>query len=69
MYRVKRTTNKLIRFDSVAQIEKIERAAKIKKWNFTRFVIEAAMEAANHVTANPVSEPLMVKRDHLPLNQ
>jgi uncharacterized protein (DUF1778 family) len=35
-----------IRFDSKAQVEKIKRAARSKKWSFNQFVIDAAENAA-----------------------
>ena len=66
---MKRTDKTTIRFDNANQLDLIKKAAKLKHWAVNRFMIEAALEAAKSVTANPVSEPLMVKREPLPLNQ
>ncbi|MBZ5574651.1 MAG: DUF1778 domain-containing protein [Acidobacteriia bacterium] len=58
-----------MRFDTRAQVETIRRAAKLRKWSFNRFVVEAAFEAAKSLTANPPSEPLMVAKERPALNQ
>lgn len=68
MTQVKRIDYTTVRFDSATQLENVKRAAKLKKWSLNRFMIEAAIEAANSVTAAG-SEQLMVKKDPLPLNQ
>jgi uncharacterized protein (DUF1778 family) len=65
---MKRVDYLMVRFDSVAQLEAIKRAAKLKKWSANRFIIEASTEAANSVTTAG-SEQLMVKTERPPLNQ
>jgi len=36
-----------IRFDTKTQVERIRRAAKLRKWSFNKFVVDAAEGAAD----------------------
>ena len=65
------TTKKLISFDTPSQVERIQRAAKLKHWTFTRFVIEAAVAAATQtlMVKENGSKPLMAESNPLALNQ
>jgi hypothetical protein len=56
-------------FDSVAQREKIRKAAKARKWSLSRFLVEAANAASSQSVTTDASEQLIAKRDPLPLNQ
>jgi len=66
------TTDKLIRFDKKAQVEKIQRAAELKHWTFTRFVIQSALASADQIlvaSKNGEFDQLMVEPNPLTLNQ
>lgn len=67
---MKRPANN-IKFDTPSQMERIRRAAKLKHWSFNRFMIEAAVQAAEQILmANKNgSKPLMVESNPLALNQ
>ncbi len=60
-----------IRFETQAQMERIRRAAKLRKWSVSKFVVDAAeREAAKLLTTErKSSDPLMVERASPPLNQ
>lgn len=45
-----------VRFDSKAQVERLKRAAKVRKWSVNRFVVEATEEAVNLLTTVKPSE-------------
>jgi uncharacterized protein (DUF1778 family) len=71
MMTMKRVDETRVRFDSAPQLDSIKKAAKLKHWSLNRFLIEAAVEAANLVTTSS-SEQMVgrtAKRKTLPLNQ
>jgi uncharacterized protein (DUF1778 family) len=45
-----------IRLDSPAQKKRIARAAKLRKWSFNQFVIDAAEQAADKILATSKAE-------------
>lgn len=63
--------DKLVRFDSPSQVERVLKAAELKRWSFNRFMVEAAEYAANQILmANKNgSKPLIVESNPLALNQ
>lgn len=59
-----------VRFDAKAQLERITRAAKLRKWTINQFMIEASdREAVKLLTTEKSSEQLTVKTDLPSLNQ
>jgi uncharacterized protein (DUF1778 family) len=51
-------------------MKRIRQAAKLRKWSFNTFVVDAAnKEAEKTLTALENSEQLMASKDLLPLNQ
>jgi len=62
---------KLIRFDSKAQMERARRAAKIRKWDLNRFIVEATEQFTDQTlaTVKAEAEQQTVTRESLSLNQ
>ncbi len=67
---MQRRPNINIRFDTKAQVEKIKRAARNKKWSFNQFVIDSAeVNAEKLLETLKASEQLMVESNLPSLNQ
>ena len=50
-----------IRFDSGTQVDRIKKAAQLRKWSFNQFVVDAAENAADktltHAKAEQLTDP------------
>jgi uncharacterized protein (DUF1778 family) len=58
-----------IRFDTKTQVERIRRAAKLRKWSFNQFVVDATHKEADKILTAEKPEQLTVGADQPSLNQ
>ena len=63
--------NKLVRFDSKAQMERAKRAAKIRRWDLNQYIVFATEQLTEKdlATAKAESEQLINSSETLSLNQ
>jgi uncharacterized protein (DUF1778 family) len=63
--------NVRIRFESRTQVERIKKAAKLRKWSMNTFVVHASEEAAARImtASKAAAEQLITEPEHQTLNQ